>query len=96
MSIQEELDDLPVKNKIRAQRRHNRQRMIKKAEKLVNRDFYYSKDFYNEDYLSKTARKMADNPTKCSCEMCSRTRKLIGETIQERKNEISFKEDLTM
>ena len=66
-----------MKENIRAIRRAERERIIKKRSK------YWNGDYKSEKQLSKLAR----TSTPCSCFMCGNPRKYFNEeTIQERRN----------
>jgi hypothetical protein len=71
------------KNKKRAERRSQKERMLRKALRAAE-SFYASSDF--EEWKERWARKHADNLAKCSCHMCGNPRKHWNEpTIQEKK-----------
>ena len=68
----------------RAERRKHKQRMKKKAEKIVR-----TEGWTDEEYIAHRAARIAENRTACSCHMCGNPRRIWGEkTIQEKKYEL--------
>ena len=77
-------------NRDRAYRRHQKNRYIKKAfDKLKH---WYWCIRYPDNEIMESAKRMADNFTTCSCEMCKNPRHSVLThsdeklTIQERKS----------
>lgn len=71
------------KNKKRAERRAQKERMLRKALKKAEM-FYASDDF--EEWKKRWAVRHADNLASCSCHMCGNPRRIWNEpTIQEKK-----------
>ena len=67
----------------RAERRKHKQRMKKKALKIVRIE-----GWTDEEYIAHRVRKLAETRTPCSCVMCGNPRKLWGQkTIQELRHE---------
>jgi len=67
----------------RAERRKHKQRMKRKAEKIVRLE-----GWTDEEYIQHRANKIAANRTPCSCHMCGNPRKIWGQkTIQEIRHE---------
>lgn len=80
------MEDFPVKNRRRARRRADMQRMKNKAKRIArNRG-------YNEEDCQRWA-KFADHLKVCSCWMCANPRKSFKEkTRQEHKADVNFKQ----
>ena len=76
------------KNKKRAERRAQKERMLRKALKKAEM-FYASDDF--EEWKKRWAVRHADNLKSCSCWMCCNPRRYGEETLQEKKFKESFK-----
>tara|TARA_R110000772_G_scaffold99174_2_gene198841 strand:- start:6208 stop:6444 length:237 start_codon:yes stop_codon:yes gene_type:complete len=67
----------------RAERRKHKQRMKKKAERIVR-----SEGWTDEEYVAHRVLRITENRKACSCMMCGNPRKMFGKkTIQERKSE---------
>jgi hypothetical protein len=71
------------KNMKRAERRSQKERMLRKALRKVEA-YYVTEDF--QEWKERWARKHADNLASCSCHMCGNPRKYWNEpTIQEKR-----------
>lgn len=83
------MDDFPTKNRRRAWRRHMKMKMRQKARKIGKYVWGHSEDQCRKDEY------LADNLKKCSCQLCCNLRKIEGMTLDEKRNEFSFREQLT-
>lgn len=72
------------KNRKRAERRAQKERMLRKARKTVDLQWRDPNDMWAE-WKEQWALKHADNLAKCSCHMCCNPRRLGELTIQEKK-----------
>jgi len=83
------MDDFPTKNRKRAWRRHMKMKMKRKARNIGKYIWKHSDEQCTKDQY------LADNLKKCSCEMCCNLRSIEGPTLSEKRNEQSFKDQLT-
>lgn len=82
--------DFPTKNRRRAFRRYMKSRMKQKARRIGKYSWGHS-----DENMLKYDEHLADNLKNCSCWMCKNARALEGPTIHERRNEYSFRDQLT-
>ena len=81
----------------RAERRHHHNRMKKKTESFLTLKWYADNQ---EEKFKKLVNRLCENRKICSCEMCGNPRrngyaKMSDRySLQEKKNAISFKEEL--
>ena len=77
------------KNKMRAKRRHEKQRAIART-----RAHFLMRSWNEIENLTYYVTRHADNEARCSCAMCGNPRKWGGEkTIQEMRFSFSFVEE---
>jgi hypothetical protein len=89
------MDDFPIKNRKRAKRRYMKQKMKSKARKIAKYVWGWGRrSWFREDDIEHFACHAADNLKLCSCEMCRNPRRNGEKTIQEKRMEESFKEQL--
>jgi len=92
------MDDFPTKNRKRAKRRYMKQKMKSKARKIAKYVWgwgtRYRDAWYDEERVNHFACHAADNLKLCSCEMCCNPRRHGEKTMQERRMEESFREQL--
>jgi hypothetical protein len=87
------MDDFPVKNRKRAKRRFLKQKMKQKAKHVAKYVFGWM-GRRNEEDIEWFACRAADNLKNCSCSMCRNPRRNKEKTIQEKRIEESFMEQL--
>jgi len=80
-----------MKNMKRSIRRHHYSRLKNKHRNQMKFTFWYMPD----EFRDIRACKMISTPCACSCHMCGNPRKYFKElTMQERRENISFKEQI--
>jgi hypothetical protein len=90
-------NDFPTKNRKRAKRRFMKQKMKQKARKIAKYVFGWGtryREWYDEQWIDKWSCQAADNLKACDCYSCSNPRKNKEKTIQEKKMDDSFREQL--
>lgn len=92
-------DDFPTKNRNRAKRRYLKQKMKQKARKIAKYVFgwgtRYRSEWYSDDHIEHFACRAADNLKLCSCEGCRNPRRNKQKSLDEKRNEQSFHEQLS-
>ena len=83
-----------MKNMKRSVRRHHYARLKKKWDKKLRRDWFWAPDMVDEEKIEHWVSFYTRTQTVCSCWMCANERKLEGPTLQERKNLLSFEEQI--
>ncbi len=84
------IGDFPTKDKKRAERRYQKERLAKRTRKIVESWFpgYKEKEPEKfEELVEHKTKRLTDNLKGCGCWMCRNPRKEFGEeTFQEKKN----------
>ena len=85
-----------MKSMKRSVRRHHYARLKRKWVNKSIHDRYYDRSYDDVDwsYINWLASIYANTPKVCSCWMCANERKIEGVTLQERRNELSYDEQI--
>ena len=81
-----------MKNMKRSVRRHHYARLKQKWKKVNSWSWYNNRS--DEEWYKIYAARLATTHTNCSCWMCGNCRKLEGITLQEKRNMLSFEEQV--
>lgn len=76
----------------RSMRRHHYARIKKKWEKTVRWSWYYN--LTEDEWFPSIAARLTTTHTNCSCWMCRNDRQNEGITLQERRNLLSYNEQI--